>query len=391
MTAMLPLKPAQLEHFDWQPTIHVQYGIGALEKLGQAALELGGQNVLLVTDQGLIEAGHVAKAEGFLQEAGLNVFVFTDVEENPTTACVEKCAAFAHASGNIDLIIGLGGGSSMDCAKGVNFLLSNGGKMEDYWGKGLATKPMLPSIGIPTTAGTGSEAQSFALISHAETHRKMACGDIKARFRTVLLDPCLVKSVPRVVAAHSGMDAITHALETYVTSSRNGVSQMFAREAWRLLAANFERILTNRDDIEAWSNMQLGAHYSGMAIESSMLGAAHATANPLTARFGVPHGVAVAMMLPHVMRFNAETVGPLYRELAEVTGFKGEDALQKLIERVEDLRNAAGMADNPGEYGVRDEHIEQLANDATQQWTGTFNPRPVSEEDYAALYRAAMN
>ena len=391
MTENLPFKPAYLEHFDWEPTIRVQYGLGALDKLGQAALELGGKNVLLVTDQGLIDAGHVAKAAEFLKEAGLNVFIFTDVEENPTTTCVEKCKAFALASGEIDLIVGLGGGSSMDCAKAVNFLLSNGGKMEDYWGKGLAKKPMLPSIGIPTTAGTGSEAQRFALISDTATHRKMACGDIKARFRVVLLDPTLVKSVPHTVAAHSGMDAITHALESYVTSARNAASQMFAREAWRLLERNFQSVLDDPENIEAWSNMQLGAHYSGMAIESSMLGAAHATANPLTARFDVPHGVAVAMMLPHVMRFNTQVVGSLYTELAEVSGFRGSDAIDCLISRVEALRTVAEMPGNPTEFGVREEHIQQLAHDATQQWTGTFNPRPASEEDFATLYRAALS
>ena len=145
--------------------------------------------------------------------------------------------------GGFDLLIGLGGGSAMDCAKGINFILTNGGRMEDYWGVDKATKPMLPSIGIPTTAGTGSEAQSFALISQEDTHQKMACGDKKARFRTVILDPALTKSTPKGVTAATGIDAISHAVESYVSTRRNPISQMFAKEAWRLLEKSFEIVV----------------------------------------------------------------------------------------------------------------------------------------------------
>src|SRR5919201_64522 len=174
---------------------------------------------------------------------------------------------------------------------------------------------MLPSIGIPTTAGTGSEAQSFALIADEQTHMKMACGDRKAAFHIAILDPEVTVSQPAKVTALTGIDAVSHALESYVTTKRNPVSQIFAREAWKLLEVNLEKVLTNPQDLEARGAMQMGAFLAGTAIENSMLGVCHACANPLTAHYGITHGLAIGIMLPHVIRFNARVVGELYADL----------------------------------------------------------------------------
>src|SRR5262249_39091353 len=158
---------------------------------------------------------------------------------------------------------------AMDCAKGINFLLTNGGAMADYRGFGKATKPMLPSVGVPTTAGTGSEAQSYALIADEKSHMKMACGDRKAAFHVAILDPEVTVSQPRSVTAVPGIDALSHALESYVTAKRNRVAQMFSREAWRLLEPNLEVVLRSPDDLEARGAMQMGAFLAGTAIENS--------------------------------------------------------------------------------------------------------------------------
>ena len=168
---------------------------------------------------------------------------------------------------------------------------------------------------LPTTAGTGSEAQSFALISDPETHRKMACGDREASCKVAILDPELTLSLPPDVAAATGMDAISHAVESHVTRPRNPISQAFSRQAWALLADAFARVMETPDDIEARGRMLLGAFLAGFAIENSMLGATHSLANPLTARYAIPHGVAIGLMLPHVVRFNGETCEEAYREL----------------------------------------------------------------------------
>jgi alcohol dehydrogenase len=370
----------------------VVFGVGALGRLGELARELGGARPLLVTDPGLEAAGHPQRAVESLREAGLEVSVFDGVEENPSTRNVAAALEYARAR-RIDMIVAVGGGSSMDCAKGVNFLLTNGGAMSDYKGFGKATKPMLPSIGVPTTAGTGSEGQSFALIADEKTHLKMACGDRKAAFRIAVLDPVVTVSQPRMVTAVTGIDAISHALESYVTIRRNPLSQMYAREAWRLLDANFERVLRQPNDLDARGAMQIGANFAGVAIENSMLGACHALANPLTAHYGLTHGIAIGVLLPHVVRFNAEAVGGLYGVLAHEVGQLNGDASaagEALALRVSDLLRAAGLPTRLSEYGVSPGILGVLAEEANQQWTARYNPRSVDEAELQQLYEAAL-
>jgi alcohol dehydrogenase len=378
--------------FDFQPSIRVVFGENSISQIGHFAKELGGRRVLLVSDPGLVQAGHVARALDSLKQEALEAFLFNEVEENPTTRHVENGVQFAKAHQPIDLIVGLGGGSAMDCAKGINFLLTNGGKMEDYWGMGKATKPMLPSIGVPTTAGTGSEAQSYALIMQEHTHRKMACGDLKARFRTVILDPALIESVPPKVAAATGVDAISHAIESYVSTRRNPISQLFAKEAWRLLEKNFEIILKEPENIAAQGHMLLGAHFAGAAIENSMLGAAHACANPLTARYHITHGVAVGLMLPHVIRFNSQAVDGDYADLLGIAGISSRNRTgcgERLSERIVELKVVWGLPHRLRDCNVSEIALPDLAKAAAKEWTGTFNPRPVAETELLEIYEAA--
>ena len=380
-----------MQNFDFQPRTRVIFGAGAVEHLGELARELNFKRTLLVADQGLVGSGHVDEAVGPLENAGVEVFRFHDFESNPDTLMIERGTDFV-APFNIDSIIGLGGGSSMDCAKGINFLLTNGGRMADYHGYGKATKPMLPMIAVPTTAGTGSEAQSYALISDAETHVKMACGDPKVAFRVALLDPALTVSQPRGVTATSGYDAIAHAVETHVTLKRNPVSELFSREAWRLLEPNYERVLAEPDNLSARGAMQLGAFYAGVAIENSMLGATHACANPLTARYGTEHGAAIAMLLPTVVRWNEQT-GTDYCPLLSWSSIAGRNNHmtpgEELARRLEALAEVGGLRRNLRSAGISETEIPQLAADAAQQWTGTFNPRPLDVQGAIEIYQCA--
>ncbi|HXG47228.1 MAG TPA: iron-containing alcohol dehydrogenase, partial [Methylomirabilota bacterium] len=288
--------------FDHQPRTRLVFGLDTVDSVGALARELGGRSVLLVTDPGIVTAGHALRVEHSLQAAGLGVVTYGEVRENPTTKDVDHCLHVARAAG-IDLIVGLGGGSAMDTAKGCNFLLTNGGEMKDYWGVGKALKPMLLMIAVPTTAGTGSECQCAALIADEQTHQKMACLDPKAAARVAILDPGLTVSQPPRVTACTGIDAIAHAVETAVTKRRTPLSLMYSHQAFKLCVAGFPQVLNNPHDLEARARMLLGAALAGTAIENSMLGAAHAAANPLTAHHGVIHGQAVGLMLPHVIRF----------------------------------------------------------------------------------------
>jgi alcohol dehydrogenase len=386
------LASAGLPAFDFYPLTRVVFGPGTLSGLGELVRELGGTRVLLVTDPGLEEAGHPERALAALRGAGLETIVFDKVEENPTTRHVEEGRILAQAE-RIDFLVAIGGGSSMDCAKGVNFLVTNGGSMTDYHGFGKASRPMLASIAVPTTAGTGSEAQSYALIADDQTHMKMACGDRKAAFRAAILDPQVTVSQPARVTAITGIDALSHALESYVCTRRNPFSQMFAREAWRLLEPNLQTVLRQPGDLEARGAMQTGAHFAGIAIENSMLGACHACANPLTAHYGLTHGIAIAIMLPHVIRFNAPVVGPLYAELAHHAGLCNGDRMasaEMLAQRIEELARAASLPTTLSACGIGSGILSVLAEEATQQWAGRFNPRPVSEAGLHHLYSAAL-
>jgi alcohol dehydrogenase len=364
----------------------VIYGAGSLASLGDEARGLGAERVLVVTDPGIAAAGHVERARASFDAADLEVFVFDGVEENPGEEHVEAGTEVARER-RVDLLVGLGGGSAMDCAKGINFLLTNGGRMQDYWGFGKASRPMLPSIGVPCTAGTGSEAQSYALIARRSDHRKMACGDEKARFRTVILDPELARTAPREVRATAGIDAVSHALESYVSTARNAFSQIFAAEAWRRLESRLTVVAAGDADLGDWGEMLLGAHLAGAAIETSMLGAAHACANPLTARFGTTHGEAVGVMLPHVVRFNAATVGSLYGELA---GGGAATAGESVAARVAELLESTGLKRCLRDLGVERQALPELSRAAAEQWTARFNPRPVAEADLLGLYETAF-
>lgn len=382
-----------MQSFDFQTRTRIIFGAGSIKRLGELARELGFRRALLVADHGLVQSGHVDEALEPLTQEGVEVIRFHDFDVNPDTEVIEAVRAFAEPL-KIDSIIGLGGGSSLDCAKGTNFLLSNGGRMHDYVGYGKAPNPMLPMIAIPTTAGTGSEAQSYAVISDAETHVKMACGDPKAAFRLAILDPELTLSQPYAITATAGFDAIAHAIETYVTTRRNPVSEVFSREAWKLLEQNYERVLTDGRDLVARSAMQLGAYFAGVAIENSMLGATHACANPLTTHYGTTHGSALAMLLPTVVRWNKTVAGHLYEELAGLAdlhcGFDSDEASESLAQRLEQLAAAAGLQSSLSKAGVEQNNLPLLASEAAKQWTGTFNPRPFDQAGALEVYQSAF-
>ena len=367
--------------FDFHARTRVICGRGAAARLGELARALGFHRALLVADPGMVTAGYAASAAGHLEAAGISVITFSEFGENPDSQMAEAGRQFA-ASLSIDAIVGLGGGSSLDCAKAINFLLTNGGRIADYRGYGKAATPLLPMIAIPTTAGTGSEAQSYAVISDAATHMKMACGDPSAAARIALLDPELTLSAPRRVTALAGYDAMAHAVETWVTTRRTVLSDAYARAAWDLLNGAYQRVLDEPSDIEARSDMLAGAHFAGMAIEQSMLGAAHACANPLTARYGLAHGLALSILLPHVVRWNAAVVGERYARLAG-----DADTLAALLER---FASAGGLGGRLSDHGAAEADLPELASLAAQQWTGTFNPRPFDADAAREIYRAAL-
>ncbi|MFM2125689.1 MAG: Alcohol dehydrogenase 2 [Acidobacteriota bacterium] len=365
--------------FDFRPRTRVLFGEGEFARLGEIARETGGQRCLLVADPGIVAAGYAQEAARSLKARRMSVQTFDQFTVNPDSTMVEagRDAAAPH---NIDTIVAVGGGSSMDCAKAINFLLTNGGKMRDYWGYGKAAQPLLPMIAVPTTAGTGSEAQSYATITDSETGARMACGDRKAVFQVAVLDPKLTVSQPASLAASSGYDALSHALETLVTTRQTALSDCFSRSAWRLINSGLEGMIANPADLGARGELLIGAHFGGLAVENSALGAAHACAYPLTAHFGVPHGVAISVVLPAVVEWNMAVAEARYEEL-----YRGD-----LPERLRRLAEIAGLPGGLREAGVPEEAISRLAEDAGKQWTGKFNPRPFDTAAAVEIYHRAL-
>jgi len=376
--------------FSFTAATRLVVGPGAIRRLGEIARDLGATRALVTSDRGIVECGHTAAGIESLRDAGLATEVFSAFTENPSSSEVEAGTAVAQAF-RPDLLVGLGGGSSMDCAKGINFLHSCGGRMRDYRGRGTATGPMLPSIAVPTTAGTGSETQSFALITDDETGMKMACGDPRAAFRVAILDVNLTLTQPLSLAALTGVDALAHAVESHVSTAATPASRTFSREAWRLLATNLPHVVSGGGSIDARSAVQFGAALAGFAIENAMLGAAHALANPLTAAHHVVHGQAVGVMLPHVVRFNAAACGSAYANLLADVGIAATagEAGTTLADWLTGLLATARLQTSLHGCGIDAPDISALAAAAASQWTGGFNPRPVTATDLAALYEAA--
>jgi len=385
-----------MRSFDFVHSPRIVFGSGSSARVGELATAENDTKALLVSDSGVLAAGHTDAVASVLRDHGIAVALFTDVHENPTHHDVEACVDVArrHAP---DLVVGLGGGSALDVAKACTMVYAEGSAVMRHPGTTRATKPHRPMIAIPTTAGTGSECQPHAVISDAETGAKTAFATSESLPRTVILDPLLTVTQPRRVTVNSGLDAIVHAVEVSVATARNPLSTLLAAEAFVLLHQNLPTVLASPDDVDARGAMQLGAAWAGLAIAHSMLGAAHAAGNPLTARYHITHGAAVASMLPAVIRFNAhdDDARAGYAHLAARAGLadpgEPEDAgVQALLARLESLWSLSGNPMNLTAYGVRADDIEDLAAAAATQWTGTFNPRPVDAAAFRDLYLAVM-
>jgi alcohol dehydrogenase len=377
--------------FDFQSRTRIVSGQGTFERLGQLSHNLGFTRALLVADQGIVQAGYTSAATRLLEASGIDVVPFHAFGSNPDVAVIEAGRELA-APLEIDSIVAVGGGSSLNCARAINFLLTNGGRLADYQGYGKAVTPLLPMIAVPSTAGTGSEARSYAVVADGSTYMNLVCGDPSAAARVALLDPRITITAPHHVTAMAGFEAIAHAVEAAVTMRRTPMSDTFALRAWRLLNDSFERVLLHPTDPEARASMQLGAHFAGMAIEQSMLGAADACANALTGRYKLPHGLAVAMLLPNVVRWNGGVAAERYAALLNSPRRRArdQDAADALAFRLEDLAGAAGLSLKLSDSGVDEAALPALAADAAQDWTGTFNPRPFDAAGAIEIFRASL-
>ncbi|AKO51312.1 alcohol dehydrogenase [Marinobacter psychrophilus] len=369
---------------------------GSIKRLGALVRAQIGKSVLLVTDAGLIKAGLLGAATDSLTQAGVSYRVFDGVVADPSVAVVEAGLAEARAA-NIDGVIGFGGGSSMDVAKLIALLIGGGEKLEDVYGVGQAKGQRLPLIQIPTTAGTGSEVTPISIITVGETEKK---GVVAPQLLPdiALLDAELTLGLPAAVTAATGIDAMVHAIESYTSASANNnpVSRALAREALRLLGANIETAVKEGSNVQARSGMLLGAMLAGQAFANSPVAAVHALAYPIGGIFHVPHGLSNALVLPHVMRFNASVCADAYATLApdvfpDLASVQRELRVDEFINRLETLSADLGLEQTLREVGIGESDLSVMAVDAMKQSRLLVNnPREVSEADALAIYQAAF-
>ena len=380
--------------YTFQTTPSVLVEAGGSAKCGEILHRLGCRNVFVVTDAGILKAGLLAPALAGLAASGIAHALFTDVVADPPDHVVAAAAAAAREMG-ADGVLGLGGGSSLDVAKLVALLAPGREKLEDVYGVGLAKGPRLPLVLAPTTAGTGSEVTPISIVTTGAGEKK---GVVSAPLLPdwAVLDAHLTLGLPAHVTAATGIDAMVHAIEAYTSRHRkNPVSDALAREALRLLSGNIAAVCRNGQDRDARQAMLLGSMLAGMAFANAPVAAVHALAYPIGGLFHVPHGLSNAMVLPHVVRFNAPAAEGLYAEIAEIVApGQGTDAASKtaaLVAALADLAPSLGLDTRLRSAGIGREHVPKLAEDAMKQTRLLVNnPREVTLADAAAIYEAAL-
>jgi alcohol dehydrogenase len=329
-----------------------------------------------------------------LKKQAVALSLFNDVEPNPTTDNVGQGLAQAREF-RPSLLVALGGGSAMDCAKAINILLHRGGRLQDYAGPVVGGSPLLPLVALPTTAGTGSEVSPFLLISDSESHAKIVIRDPQAIPRVAVLDPNLTRSLPAEATLYAGLDALVHCFESYVAVGTQPYTQALAVQAVELILHNLPRVMAEPTELNARGGMLVGANLAGMAFSLSYLGLAHSFANALTKIGAVPHGKAVGMMLPWVIRFNHSVVGDKYHKLARhILGDKcpqqADESGEALADFVHAFGVSMGMPAKLREVGIKAEQIPILSEEALRQATIKSNPRNPSPEELKTLLHSAL-
>ncbi|SMC27006.1 alcohol dehydrogenase [Desulfacinum hydrothermale DSM 13146] len=376
------------------PTVTLM-GIGSHKEIGNQIKVLGGKKPFLCTDKGIVSAGIADQISQLIKkDTGLDVVVFDETVPNPTDVNVHD-GLKVYKDNGCDLIISLGGGSAHDCAKGIGIVATNGGHIRDYEGIDKSTKAMPPFIAVNTTAGTASEMTRFCIITNTDTKVKMAIVDWRVTPNVAINDPLLMMGMPPALTAATGMDALTHAVEAYVSTIATPVTDACALKAIELIAQNLRAAVANGSDMEARDKMAYAEYLAGMAFNNASLGHVHAMAHQLGGFYDLPHGVCNAILLPHVQRFNM--IAKMYRfaDIAvsmgeNITGLSVRDAAEKALEAITTLSRDVGIPRGLSELGVKEQDIPIMAENAQKDACGLTNPRCPTLEDVVQIYKTAL-
>ncbi|WP_249672047.1 L-threonine dehydrogenase [Pseudomonas abieticivorans] len=375
------------------PSVNMM-GIGSLDEAMDAIRKYGFRNAMIVTDAGLAKAGVADKVVKLLAAQDINATVFDGAKPNPTVSNVEKGLEQLKLS-RADFIISLGGGSPHDCAKGIALCAANGGHISEYEGVDQSAKPQMPLIAINTTAGTASEMTRFCIITDETRHVKMAIVDRNVTPLLSVNDPSLMAAMPKGLTAATGMDALTHAIEAYVSTAATPITDACALKAVELISANLRTAVANGGDMPARENMAYAQFLAGMAFNNASLGYVHAMAHQLGGFYDLPHGVCNAVLLPHVESFNASTCPARLKDVATAMGVytQGLDDAQGAAAAIAAIRKLSSDIGIPGglaELGAKADDIPTLAANAMKDACGFTNPRPANQGEIEEIFRTAM-
>lgn len=376
------------------PTVTLM-GIGSHKQICAQMKSLGVGRPFIVADKGITAAGLTGQIRDMIkEEMGSDAVVYDDTVPNPTDTNVAEGLALYQKSG-CDMIITLGGGSAHDCGKGIGLVATNGGTIHDYEGVDRSTKAMPPFIAINTTAGTASEMTRFCIITDTGRKVKMAIVDWRVTPNIAINDPLLMMGMPAGLTAATGMDALTHAVEAYVSTIATPITDACAIKAIELIADNLRQAVANGQDIEARDKMAYAEYLAGMAFNNASLGHVHAMAHQLGGYYDLPHGVCNAILLPHVSRFNLIAKLERYADIAvalgeNIEGLSVRDAAEKALTAIQVLSGDVGIPANLTELGVKKEDLKIMAENAQKDACGATNPRRPTLDDVIGIYAAAL-
>ena len=370
------------------------FGPGCAKEIGTKAQNLGAKKALIVTDEGLFKFGVVNTIAEYLQDAGVDSHIFAGAEPNPTDINVHH-GVQAYNDNGCDFIVSLGGGSSHDCAKGIGLVTAGGGHIRDYEGIDKSTVPMTPLIAINTTAGTASEMTRFCIITNTDTHVKMAIVDWRCTPLIAIDDPKLMVAKPAGLTAATGMDALTHAVEAYVSTAANPITDACAEKAITMISQWLRPAVANGENIEARDAMSYAQYLAGMAFNNASLGYVHAMAHQLGGFYNLPHGVCNAVLLPHVCEFNLIACQDRYAKIAELMGvntdgFTETEAAFAAIDAIRELSSSIGIPSGLNELGVKTEDLAIMAENAQKDACMLTNPRKATHAQVVEIFKAAL-
>ena len=370
------------------------FGPGCSKEVGERAHNLGAKKVLIVTDEGLFKFGVADTIASYLKAANVDYHIFPGAEPNPTDINVLK-GVQAYNDNQCDFIISLGGGSSHDCAKGIGLVTAGGGNIRDYEGIDKSTVPMTPLIAINTTAGTASEMTRFCIITNTDTHVKMAIVDWRCTPLMAIDDPKLMVAKPAGLTAATGMDALTHAVEAYVSTAANPITDACAEKAITMISQWLSPAVANGENIEARDAMSYAQYLAGMAFNNASLGYVHAMAHQLGGFYNLPHGVCNAILLPHVCEFNLIACPDRYAKIAELMGVDIQhltvnEAAYAAIDAIRELSKAVGIPSGLTELNVKESDLTVMAENAQNDACMLTNPRKANHAQVVDIFKAAM-